>query len=614
MNTFFKRFLFTLAFFLYFNAFSVAAPYDIGTTNTKVVYVDPKSGNDSHTGASPSTALRTLDQAWRNIPANKVLTQGFDIRILPGELEEDEIPNYLENRIGSRNAPIIIRAANGAGTVTLKGDLNVFGVRYLYLLDLTINSGGDAFHCEQCDHLLIRGGEYNGGNRVAHETVKVNQSQYVYIEQANIHGADDNAIDFVAVQYASIYYNRIHDSEDWCTYVKGGSAYITLEGNEVYDCGTGGVTAGQGTGLEFMTSPWIHYEAQDIKMFNNIIHDTQGAGLGVNGGFRILMAYNTLYRVGQRSHTVEFVFGERSCDGTNSECAARNSAGGWGPKAAGGDSTFIGNKSIRFFNNLVYNPSDYPSPDQFFAIYGPRTNAAASNAPTAYADVDLQIKGNIMWSVPANMGALLGIEDTDEGCQPSNASCNATQIRNDNYFNNIEPQFISSSDFRPVNTPRLELAADIPNFDSTGTGLTPAEPLGDNNNQVAVDRGGVERSRFICGAYLNAESPSTPAGFPNPEPTPTPNPPSPTVRITKATCSPTKIRKGAKVTCSVTLSKSVKATGSIKIGTTTVKLVRKAAKLSGSARLNRKGSFVPSLSMSVTQSRLTRKLTKIKVA
>jgi hypothetical protein len=43
-----------------------------------------------------------------------------------------------------------------------------------------------------------------------------------------------------------------------------------------------------------MTAPWIQYEAYDIKFVNNIIHDTDGAGIGVNGGYNILMAYNTI--------------------------------------------------------------------------------------------------------------------------------------------------------------------------------------------------------------------------------------------------------------------------------------------------------------------------------
>ena len=149
---------------------------------------------------------------------------------------------------------------------------------------------------------------------VAHETVKVNQSTHVYIEDSRIGGADDNAIDFVAVQDGHIVGNRVHAAGDWCGYVKGGSANILVDGNEFYDCGTGGFTVGQGTGLQFMTSPWLHYEAYGIRVVNNIVHDTEGAGLGVSGGYNVLIAWNTLYRVGSRSHVFEAGFGARSCD------------------------------------------------------------------------------------------------------------------------------------------------------------------------------------------------------------------------------------------------------------------------------------------------------------
>lgn len=48
---------------------------------------------------------------------------------------------------------------------------------------------------------------------------------------------------------------------------------------------------------------------------NNVIRDVTGAGLGVYGGYNILMAHNTLYRVGKRSHMLEIKLGDRSCDG-----------------------------------------------------------------------------------------------------------------------------------------------------------------------------------------------------------------------------------------------------------------------------------------------------------
>lgn len=150
----------------------------------------------------------------------------------------------------------------------------------------------------------------------------------------------------------------------------GGSANFLVAENEIYDCGTGGYTAGQGTGFQYMVSPWLYYEAMHIKFVNNIVRNTQGAAVGVcnimpaavcfvfgrwrmvalvalwscgsfdqnvpvpvllrvtrkqlngaagvNGGYNIVMAFNTFYNVGSRSHTVEFVFGSRSCDSDSS--------------------------------------------------------------------------------------------------------------------------------------------------------------------------------------------------------------------------------------------------------------------------------------------------------
>ena len=204
-------------------------------------------------------------------------------------------------------------------TAVFEADINMFGVSHFSLIGVDIIREGDAFHCEKCDHILIHDVEFDGGTG-AHETVKVNQSQHVWIEDSDIHGADDNAIDFVAVQYGHVTGTKIHDAQDWCVYAKGGSVYITFSANEVYDCGTGGITAGQGTGFEFMVAPWINYEAYGIEILDNVIHDVEGAGLGVAGGYGIVIARNTLYSVGSRSHVVEFVHGRRGCDGTVDLC------------------------------------------------------------------------------------------------------------------------------------------------------------------------------------------------------------------------------------------------------------------------------------------------------
>src|SRR5205085_9869234 len=123
------------------------------------------------------------------------------------------------------------------------------------------------------------------------------------------------ASDSVAVQYGWIVRSKVHGANDWCAYAKGGSASLLVSSNEIYDCGTGGYTAGQGTGFQFMVAPWLHYETYDLKVVDNVIHDVEGAGIGANGSYNALFAYNTIYRSGTRAHLIELGYGERGGDG-----------------------------------------------------------------------------------------------------------------------------------------------------------------------------------------------------------------------------------------------------------------------------------------------------------
>lgn len=51
------------------------------------------------------------------------------------------------------------------------------------------------------------------------------------------------------------------------------------------------------------------------QIFNNLVYNVDGAGLGVWGGYNILVAHNTVYKVGKRSHMIEVNLGDHSCDG-----------------------------------------------------------------------------------------------------------------------------------------------------------------------------------------------------------------------------------------------------------------------------------------------------------
>ena len=493
--------------------------YDIGTPTLTELYVDPFRGSDDNTGRTPAAPLRTLTAAWAVIPRDSPLTTGVRINLAPGAYPESSIPNYFELRYGTRAAPIIIRSAGAPGSAVLQGDINMFDCRFVYLLGLTIRPvpAGDAFHCEQCDHILLREGNFDGGARLAHETIKVNQSSNIFIERSDVRGAGDNAIDFVAVQGGHIVDSRIHDAGDWCAYVKGGSARIRVEGNRFFNCGTGGFTAGQGTGFEFMTPPWLHYEAYDIKFFNNVVHDTEGAAIGVNGGFNVVMAFNTFYRVGRRSHGIEVVFGLRSCDGDSERCAAHRDLGGWGSSLA---EEPIPNRRVTIANNVLLNPPDYRSEHQHFAIHPPRTPGAGTNIPSpARTDTELLIRGNILWNGPADLP--LGIEDLPEVCAPTNPTCSGAQIRGENEVNSDEPELTDppGGDLRPARGSTLlaRRAAPIPHFTDEDRPTHPPVPTGVLENLFPFDRGGTPRGNNAPpGAWVSPTSPRGPADEMNP--------------------------------------------------------------------------------------------------
>lgn len=426
----------------------------------------------------------------------------------------------------------------------------------------------------------LNGGSTSGG---AHETVKINQSQYVYLENNNISNADDNNIDFVAVQYGHIIGNKVSNAQIGIISVKGGSAYLRVESNEFANCGTGGVTIGQGSGFQFMTSPWIHYEAYDVKVINNVVHDTEGAAFGVNGGYNALIAHNTAYRVGTRDHVVEVVFGERTCDGTtngasDATCAALNALGGWGAGQVRLSPDPIGNRNVLILNNIIYNPSGVTAP-QHFAIYGPRTPVSGANLSSPQrSDTNLRIAGNIIWN--GSVSTPLGIEDSEQGCQDSNSTCNAAQLAADNSINSIEPALSApSSDFRPSSGSNVLSVTPAALSDFSG-GDREASPLAaEGNLSNSLTRDFFQELRVAALVSLGRLIPQNPRLLPTIDDSTTPSDPpvaaAPSLGSIKVTAKVSDTKASILVKTSISSSvplTSVKAV--VKKGTKTLKNIR----------------------------------------
>jgi hypothetical protein len=239
---------------------------------------------------------------------------------------------------------------------------------------------------------------------------------------------------------------------------------------------------------------------------NNVVHDVEGAAVGVNGGYNALVANNTAYRVGSRDHVLGVTFGERSCDGSGEDdarCTRIRNAGGWGPRTAGGDPTPIGNRHVALVDNLVYNPDGFRSQWTHFAVYGPRPGG--TGGPTAVADDDLTIRGNVIWNGPADLDLGLG---GDQGCTAGNRTCNPDLVLAQNAINTTRPPVRLVAGMVPVPAAPLVAgtggAKPLPAFVWDGVPATRGVPAVAMPTSVALDRVGAARTRanWRPGAYV----------------------------------------------------------------------------------------------------------------
>jgi hypothetical protein len=216
-------------------------PYAATTVD---IWVSPTGDDNDGLGAprahGTSTAAapyKTIAFAYGDIAAEGATAfqdHGYRFHLADGNYTGDLVidspyPSYRQN-------PIIFQA-DGTSGAHWYGQLNAIKVNLLYLdgdpsrtgarnLHIHKTSSDSVVHFQAGKDLLIHGVELDGGAftgsvtgwTATDETLKVNQSHYVYIEESDIHGAsagNGNAIDFVAVQYAHVLDSHLHHSVDW---------------------------------------------------------------------------------------------------------------------------------------------------------------------------------------------------------------------------------------------------------------------------------------------------------------------------------------------------------------------------------------------------------------
>ncbi len=68
-----------------------------GTASARELWVDPARGSDRAPGTS-AAPLRTVNEAWRRIPARRELTTGVTVQLRAGSYPLSAFPEYFESR------------------------------------------------------------------------------------------------------------------------------------------------------------------------------------------------------------------------------------------------------------------------------------------------------------------------------------------------------------------------------------------------------------------------------------------------------------------------------------------------------------------------------------
>lgn len=396
----------------------------------------------------PGRRFRLLEQAWaeavRLAPMGGCVIEVDAGRHPADPTATDPTTIHLTDFRGTASTPILIRGGGGRDVegdplAVIAAEVNVARSSFVYLMELTVRpptrgdegaSEAEALHVDASSDILVRGCTIDGRYRLAppttgeRECLKGNQCRRLFVEQCNIRGGSDNALEFVAVQDGHLIANRIHDSGGWAAYVKGGSAHLRVEGNEFYDS-VHGFSLGEGTGLNYTVAPFVHYEAYGVRFVNNIIRHIRGAAVGVSGAFNVLVAYNTMYRVGWGdfggggSNVFQVGFGRRGCDyppgsagaAARTVCENRlrvprpgmDGDGAWGTTCAGQEREEpIPNRDVLIYNNLVVNPDDAIATDGQLKVVGERDWLTPPcddrRVPPGRGDENLRVEGNLIWN------------------------------------------------------------------------------------------------------------------------------------------------------------------------------------------------------------------------
>ncbi len=264
-------------------------------------YFVATNGNDANPG--------TIDQPWQHVAYGvQQLSAGDTLNVRAGVYDEHL---YIDTVNGEPGAYITIQSYDGDLAAVLTDYVDFYARQYMKLIGFEISGGTNTVHIEPGRKLNPRSQYIYIQRCYVHDSeggdaIKVNQSDYIFIEDCEVVRGADQVIDFVWVNHSAVRRSYLHDFLDAGFYCKGGSLYDVVEDcvlSHALDSVTIAMRFGGTTDKRFR-NPDSSYSSEYCVFRNNVIRDAER---GANGTYETWYAYfynNTIHNCGSPNYGI----------------------------------------------------------------------------------------------------------------------------------------------------------------------------------------------------------------------------------------------------------------------------------------------------------------------
>jgi hypothetical protein len=128
--------------------------FQTGSPKLTEIWLDVERGHDQRGNGKQNKPFKTIKEALRRIPRGEPVKRGgYRLLLAPGLYDRLELEWYL----GSAEAPLVVEAAEGPGTVKLQYS-TVYHSRFVYLIGVNVLKAGpgNVLHIADSNHVLLR--------------------------------------------------------------------------------------------------------------------------------------------------------------------------------------------------------------------------------------------------------------------------------------------------------------------------------------------------------------------------------------------------------------------------------------------------------------------------